>query len=126
MQNISVDGVCQAHDYDRKIDLRNGTLIIHLSGRDCVKGAYIVTSFRDGRNRYKGDQTSTYCSLINLDDGTLCFEERCSRSTTEKRILSHLNRNFYGEGAATEGQKLQIYKNGDFKLNIRTILESFK
>lgn len=52
---------------DRKIKLNNGAIVIQKENGEEV-GAYLVVSFRDGKNKYKGDRTSEYCTLINLDN----------------------------------------------------------
>lgn len=126
MRNITIVGMCKAHDYERKIDLRNGTLLVHFSAKGGVLAAYIVTSFRDNKNKYSSDSTNSYCSFVNIDDGTIAFEERCSRNTTEKRIISHLNSSDYmAERSIKEGQFLKVFKNGDYKFDITPITESF-
>lgn len=126
MRNVTIVGMCKAHDYERKIDLRNGSMVVHFSSKGGVIGVYLVTSFRDNKGKYTGVATNSYCSLINIDDGKIAFEERCSRNTTEHRILSHLNPSDYqASSALKEGQYLRIYKNGDYKFNVTPITESF-
>jgi hypothetical protein len=126
MRNVTIIEMCKAHDHERKIDLRNGTLLVHFSAKGGVLGAYLVTSFRDNKNKYSGDMTNSYCSFVNIDDGTIAFEERCSRNTTEHRILSHLNpADYQGDNAVKEGQFLRVFKNGDFRFDITPGQESF-
>ena len=91
MQNISIKGVCDCVDLDRNIKLTNGAVVVQKENNNVI-GVYLVISFRDNKNKYGGDTTSTYCSLVNLDNGQLAFEERCSRTTTERRVLRHLTR----------------------------------
>ena len=79
----------------------------------------MVTSFRDSKGDYRGQTTLTYCSLVNLDTGYLAFEERASRSTTVQRVLSHLNKgDYYGQKAVKEGQFIEVYAPGDFKIDL--------
>ena len=57
MKNISIKGVCNCVDLDRNIKLTNGAIIIQKEN-DNVIGVYLVTSFRDNKNKYGGDNTS--------------------------------------------------------------------
>ena len=94
MKNIMIYRQKDNLNLDRKIKLNNGAIVIQKENGEEV-GAYLVVSFRDGKNKYKGDRTSEYCTLINLDTGQFAFEERCSRNTTERRVLRHLTRSGY-------------------------------
>ena len=94
MNNISIKGVCECTNLDRKINLSNGSIVIQKE-QEQVIGVYLVISFRDNKNKYNGDSTGSYCSLVDLDNGQLVFEERCSRATTERRVLRHLTRAGY-------------------------------
>lgn len=126
MKNISIKGVCECADLDRKINLSNGSIVIQKE-RGQVIGVYLVISFRDGKNKYGSDRTGDYCSLINLDDGQFAFEERCSRATTERRVLRHLTRAGYISPYDPNSKKqddkfanmrVQIYQNGNYKINL--------
>ena len=120
MQNVTINNQKCGIDHEAKISLTNGSLVIHRNRLGDVLGAYLVTSFRDGKGRYNGDQTTTYCSLIDLDNGKIAFEERCSRATTIKRVLSHLNRaDYYGEQAVKDGQYIEVYAMGEFKIDLQ-------
>lgn len=126
MKNISIKGVCDCVDLDRNIKLTNGAIIIQKENSNVI-GVYLVTSFRDNKNKYGNDNTSNYCSLINLDSGFLAFEERCSRSTTERRVLRHITRagfsypyypNSHDQDDKFYNMRIQVYNNGDFKINL--------
>lgn len=98
MKNVTINGKKYERDGEIPVKLNNGSLV--------VKGDY------------KG-QTTTYCSLVNLDTGYLAFEERASRSTTVQRVLSHLNKgDYYGQQAVKEGQFIEVYALGDFKIDL--------
>lgn len=126
MNNISIKGVCECADLDRKINLSNGAIIVQ-KDRGHVIGIYLVVSFRDNKNKYKDDSTVSYCSLINLDNGQFAFEERCSRATTERRVLRHLTRSGYSYPYNPDSHeqdnkfinmRIQVYQNGNYKINI--------
>lgn len=126
MNNISIKGVCECADLDRKVDLRNGSIVIHKE-KDQVIGVYLVISFRDNKNKYGGNSTASYCTLINLDSGQIAFEERCSRATTERRILRHLTRVGYSypynpdsheQDSKFSNMRVQVYSNGNYKVNL--------
>ena len=120
MQNVTINSKKCGIDHEAKISLTNGSLVIHRNRLGDVLGAYLVTSFRDGKGRYNGDQTTTYCSLIDLDNGKIAFEERCSRTTTIKRVLSHLNSShYYGEQAVKDSQYIEVYAMGEFKIDLQ-------
>ena len=70
----------------------NNVFIKSFKKKENVVGIYMVVSFRDNKNKYNGSNTTSYCSLVNLDNGSLAFEERCSRSTTVRRVLNHILR----------------------------------
>lgn len=120
MQNVTINSKKFGVIGDTPVKLNNGSLVLHYNKLGDVLGAYIVTSFRDSKGKYHGDQTSPYCSLVNLDNGYIKFEERCSRSTTIKRVLSHLNPNDYtGEQAVKDGQYIEVYAMGEFKIDLQ-------
>lgn len=120
MQNVTINSKKFGVEADSPVKLNNGNLVIHYNKLGDVLGAYLVTSFRDGKGNYNGDQTSTYCSLVNLDNGYIQFEERCSRSTTIKRVLSHLNKgDYYGAQAVKEGQYIEVYYSGEYKIDLQ-------
>ena len=126
MNNISIKGVCECVDLDRNIKLTNGSIVIQKEN-DKVVGVYLVVSFRDNKNKYGNDSTSSYCTLINLDNGQFAFEERYSRATTDRRVLRHLTRaGFtypYDPNAREQDSKFynmwfQVYNNGNYKVNL--------
>lgn len=121
MQNVTINSKKYGvRGEDTPIKLNNGSLVLHYNKIGDVLGAYLVTSFRDGKGRYNGDQTTTYCSLIDLDNGKIAFEERCSRTTTIKRVLSHLNHSgYYGEQAVKDSQYIEVYTMGEFKIDLQ-------
>lgn len=119
MKNVTINGKKYERDGEMPVKLNNGSLVVHYNKMGDVLGAYMVTSFRDSKGDYKG-QTTTYCSLVNLDTGYLAFEERASRSTTVQRVLNHLNKgDYYGQQQAVkEGQFIEVYALGDFKIDL--------
>lgn len=126
MKNISIKGVCECADLDRKINLSNGSIIVQKE-KEQVIGVYLVIPFRDNKNKYGGDNTGTHCSLVNLDNGQLVFEERCSRATTERRVLRHLTRSGYtypynpnsrDQDDKFSDMRVQVYQNGNYKVNL--------
>lgn len=126
MNNISIKGVCECTNLDRKINLSNGSIVIQKE-REQVIGVYLVISFRDNKNKYNGDSTGSYCSLVNLDNGQLVFEERCSRATTERRVLRHLTRagfsypynpDSHEQDNKFSNMRVQVYRNSNYKVNL--------
>ena len=126
MNNISIKGVCECADLDRKINLSNGAIVIQ-KNREQVIGVYLVISFRDNKNKYGNDSTTSYCTLVNLDSGQIAFEERCSRATTERRVLRHLTRAGYSypynpdsheQDSRFSNMRVQVYPNGNYKVNL--------
>lgn len=105
----------------RPVQLNNGNLVLHYDRDHNLLGAYIVTSFRDGKRRYDlKTNTAVYCSLVSLSSGNIAFEERASRSTTVKRVLSHLNHCTYGgDDALRTGQTLEVFKIGSWGLDLQ-------
>lgn len=126
MNNISIKNICKCADLDRKINLSNGAIVIQ-KDREQVIGVYLVISFRDNKNKYGNDSTTSYCTLVNLDNGQIAFEERCSRTTTERRVLRHLTRAGYSypynpdsheQDSKFSNMRVQIYSNGNYKVNL--------
>ena len=126
MNNISIKGVCECADLDRKVNLSNGSIVIQKE-KDQVVGVYLVVSFRDNKNKYSGGSTSSYCTLVNLDNGQIAFEERCSRATTERRVLRHLTRagfsmsydiNDRDQDYKFQNMRIQVYPNRNYKVNL--------
>jgi hypothetical protein len=117
MKNITITK--NEIDLERDIELHNGALVLK-KYKGTITDVYMVVSFRDNKNRYNGDSTGKYCSLVNLDTGYYAFEERCSRKTTVKRVLSHLcqlNGNPYD--FHTGGQyDIEVLEVGSYKLNV--------
>lgn len=121
MQNVSVNGKKFEVRGETPLKLANGSLVLHYNRLGDVMGAYIVTSFRDHHNKYGKDSTTGYCSLVDLDDGYIKFEERCSRTTTMARVLSHLNPNDYeAKQALKDGQYIEVHTNGNYKIDLST------
>lgn len=123
MQNVTINSKKCGIDHEAKINLTNGSLVIHRNRLGDVLGAYLVTSFRYNRGvtteRAKED-TRGYCSLINLDTGYLAFDERASRNTTIKRVLSHLSKgDYYAQQAVKEGQYIEVYYTGEYKIDLQ-------
>lgn len=123
MQNVTINNQKCGIDHEAKISLTNGSLVIHRNRLGDVLGAYLVTSFRYNRgvttDKAK-EATQSYCSLINLDTGYIAFDERASRSTTIKRVLSHLNKgDYYAEQAVKEGQYIEVYYSGEYKIDLQ-------
>lgn len=128
MQNIKIKGMKTSPNFDRKIRLTNGSIIIQKEN-DIVIGVYMVISFRDNKNRYSGDSTTGYCTLINLDTGKIAFEERCSRCTTERRVLRHLTfaktttgyphkQRITYDDSKFRHMRLDIYNQGNYMFNL--------
>lgn len=104
---------------DKSIDLRNGNLVIHYDRNKNALGVYLVTSFRDSTGKYQGQSTQKFCSLINLETGYLQFEERCSRTTTVGRVLSHLTPGDYkGEEAVKNGNYIEVYRRDKYSIDL--------
>lgn len=125
MKNISIKNIQEQPNLDRKIALRNGSVVIHKK-KGQVIGVYLVISFRDNKNRYQGC-TTHHCTLVDMDTGQLAFEERCSRRTTERRVLRHLLRAGYSQpynpdsceqDYLFEGMEVHVYPNGNYKINL--------
>ena len=125
MNNIFVRSEKTSINLDRKLNLANGSLVI-VKNRNIIENIYMVISFRDNKNRYNG-YTSGYCSLIDLDDGQLAFEERCSRSTTVRRVLNHIlrlgykmpyNPNSNDNDSKMRDYDIDVYSNGAYKIEI--------
>ena len=119
MNNVTINGKNFEILGNTPFILNNGNLVLHYNRQGSVVGAYIVTSYREVKNN--GNQTRPYCSLVNLDNGYLAFEERCSRNTTMVRILSHLSPCAYGgKNAVAEGQYIEVYAGGEYTIDIST------
>ena len=122
MQNVTISNDKRLVGIDTPVRLNNGSLVLHYNKGGDVIGAYLVTSYRDHRGSLKNEEhTKNYCSLVNLDTGYLKFEERCSRLTTIGRVLAHLSPSddFGGKEAFKSGQYIEVYLNGDYKINIQ-------
>lgn len=91
MKNITINGRKKTAQLEKKLSLSNGALVL-LKRDGEIDKVFMVVSFRDNKNRYNGDKTETYCTLLNLDTGYYAFEERCSRTTTVRRTLNHILR----------------------------------
>lgn len=126
IQNIRITGVAENVDLDRKVKLTNGDLVIQKEEGQVI-GIYLVSSFWDHKNKYDMKNRASYCSFINLDTGQLAFEERCSRVTSERRVLRHLTRAGYtypydpdskDQDDKFSNMRIQIYSNGQYTMNI--------
>ncbi len=126
MNNVFIKGQIPDLNLDRKLNLHNGSLII-VKQRDTITAIYMVVSFRDNKNKYNGSNTTSYCSLVNLDNGSLAFEERCSRSTTVRRVLNHVlrlgfsmpyNPNSKENDNQMKDYDIDYYGNGAYKLEV--------
>ena len=126
MNNISIKDIYECADLDRKVNLGNGSIVIQKE-KDQVIGVYLVVSFRDSKNKYNGSSTTSYCTLVNLDNGQIAFEERCSRATTERRVLRHLTRAGYSypynpdsheQDYKFQNMRIQVYPCGNYKVNL--------
>ena len=65
--------------------------------------------------------------MINLDTGQFAFEERCSRNTTERRVLRHLTRSGYdypynpdshAQDSKFSDMEIQVIDIGDYQMNL--------
>ena len=122
MKNITINGIKKRADLERAITLNNGALVFKKHDEKIVD-VFMVVSFRDNKNRYNGAETGNYCTLVNLDNGVFPFEERCSRKTTVRRVLSHLLRlNDYGYNRCSDneydGYDIEVYAPNTYKLDV--------
>lgn len=119
MKNITFNGIKKVTNLNKEISLTNGSLVLLKDGGN-VKDVFMVVSFRDNKNRYHGDPTTKYCSLVNLDT--------CSRNTTVRRVLNHLlrigSRSYeYNESIPVSeygDHDIEIYYNGKYEIDIST------
>ena len=104
---------------DTPVKLHNGS-IVFLKFNNQIVDVYYVISFRDNNNRYNGDLTAPYCSMINLDSGQLAFQERCSRNTTVRRVLKHLVPTAYIDTSDMElgGYDIEVHNHSTYHLEI--------
>ena len=126
MNNVFIKGQIPDLNLDRKLNLHNGSLVI-VKRKENITGIFMVVSFRDNKNKYNGSNTTSYCSLVNLDNGSLAFEERCSRSTTVRRVLNHVlrlgfsmpyNPNSKENDNQMKDYDIDYYGNGAYKLEV--------
>ena len=125
MKNITINKKEKYDVLSREVKLTNGSIVILRQGTS-IKNVFMVISFRDHKSRYNGDDTSQYCSLLNLDNGYLCFEERCSRKTTVNRVLNHVlsigsSDRQYNESIPLEAYgnyDIDVLTNGTYKVDI--------
>lgn len=125
MSNIYIKGPVGNENLNRKLNLSNGSLIL-VKNYHILEKVYMVIPFRDNKNRYCGS-TSGYCSLLDLESGKLVFEERCSRSTTVRRVLNHILRlgftmpydpNSTENDSKMHDYDIDVYSNGAYKIEI--------
>ena len=124
---MAIVKVCGVNNYDedRKLTLNNGDIIVALAQGVAV-GHFMVTSFRGpSREPYAARATDTrkYCTLINLATGYPAFEEPSSRSTTLKRVLSHICNNPQSNRFKTPNDVMQL-KSQEFTLTITPVEEA--
>lgn len=125
MKNISINGKKRSTDLERQIELNNGALVF-LKNDNGIDSVYMVVSFRDNKNRYNGDRTDKYCTLLNLDTGAFAFEERCSRKTTVRRVLNHilaLGCADYSYNLSIPSERynnfdIEVYRSGKYAIDI--------
>lgn len=122
MKNITINGIRKETNLERAITLNNGALVLKKHD-DKIVDVFMVVSFRDNKNRYNGAETAGYCTLVNLDNGVFPFEERCSRKTTVRRVLSHLLRLAdYGCNRCStneyDGYDIEVYAPNTYNLDV--------
>ena len=114
MDNVKVKGIRECADLDRKVFLQNGAIVVQKEGGQAI-GVYLVIPFRDHKNRYPNGT------------GKLAFEERCSRATTERRVLRHLTRAGFscpydpdspGQDSKFSGMRVQVYESGCYRMEV--------
>lgn len=126
MKNITIKENHNCSNLDRKINLKDGAIVVQKENENVI-AVYLVIPFRDGKHKYGGDSSSGYCSLVNLDNGKISFEERCCRATTERRVLRHLTRagftypydpNSHEQDGKFCNMRVQVYNNGNYRINL--------
>ena len=119
MNYISIKGRNTNGVLDTPVKLHNGS-IVFLKLNNQIVNVYYVISFRDDNNRYKGDLTAPYCSMVNLDSGQFAFQERCSRNTTVRRVLKHIVPTAYIDTSDMElsGYDIEVHKHSAYHLEI--------
>ena len=126
MKNITINGRNKVTELEKEVKLQNGALVFKKKDGE-IMDVYMVISFRDNKNKYPGEYTATYCSLVNVDTGQIAFEERCSRTTTVGRVLTHLFRlggnrcyDSYDILKTSYGAyDIEIVNNGSYTLDIK-------
>ena len=111
MKNITINGQKKTAQLEKELSLKNGSLVL-LKHTEKIVSVYMVASFRDNKNRYKGADTAPYCTLVNLDTGGYAFEEPCSRKTTVRRVLNHILR--LGGSDYAYNANIPVEKYGEF------------
>jgi hypothetical protein len=122
MNNVIINGF-ESNTVEYPVKLNNGDLLLWMDANSKVTEAFLITSYRNNKDNPYWKTTSTYCSFISLDNGTIFFEEPCSRNTTNLRVLSHLNRwqSHYGNSIQfknTAGEQLKVIRRGNYNFNI--------
>lgn len=127
MKNIIISERIQTND-EPKVKLVNGSLLLHRNSSGTVIGAYLITSYRNNRKSSCDHwaETTGYCSFIDLDTGAIKFEEPASRTTTQARILRHLNSGIYKDGHLVsgyyhkgDGDYVDVYPNGGYRIELQ-------
>lgn len=116
MKHITINGQKKTAQLEKELSLKNGSLVL-LKHTENIVGVYMVVSFRDNKNRYKGQDTAPYCTLLDLDLGSYVFEERCSRKTTVRRVLNHILR--LGSSDYTANANIPAERYGVFDVEVK-------
>jgi hypothetical protein len=128
MDNVKIKGAV-VNEPNHPVRLNNGDLLLWCNAYGGTKSAYMVVSFRKQGHDSTCYNTNQYCSLLNLEDGTLAFDERCSRGTTVNRILCHLNRGSYNGGTShldycnPSNQKIRQFRSGNYQIELSLLKE---
>lgn len=115
MKNITINGRNKVTELEKEVILNNGALVLTKKNGEIID-VYMVVSFRDNKNQYNGAATAGYCTLVNMDNGTFAFEERCSRKTTVRRVLNHLLRLGCSSYAYNNSIPIEQYRNYDIEI----------
>jgi hypothetical protein len=128
MDNVKIKGAV-VNEPNPVLRLNNGDLLLWYNAYGELKGAFMVVSFRKQGHDQSCFNTNQHCSLLNFDDGTLAFDERCSRNTTVNRILCHLNRGSYNGGTShldysnPGNQRIKQFRSGNYQIELSLLKE---
>lgn len=115
MKRVSVNIRPKTPHLEEKICLKNGAILL-LKKDEEIFDVFMIVPFRDNGDRYRGDLRDAYCSLISLNDGHYAFDERCSRSTTVRRVLNHMLRLGNGSYEYNAAIPVEEYKGYDVEI----------